>query len=295
MVAVVLTVLMAAIVLYGFYGTRGGIGWALAFFTPIEFHGKVVNENGQPIPGADVMISFVSNPGAGEKHPKEKKRTDAAGLFDARGLGLGIVVMVSKEGYDCLPQSEGNFTYAKGAGPVNTHTDSKNPAVFVLRTMAPAEPLVVRKFYAEIRKDGIPLKFNLQAGRFRDEGDPDIQIECWTQDQNIPLHSNEHFAWRCRVSVLGGGLIRRAAPFAFEAPVDGYVDADIIEMPAASADWKDEVSREYFFKLHSGLYARASFTISAGRYQFVKLDSYLNPENGSRNLEYDSRKKLAAP
>ena len=105
---------------------------SLVFFTPILFFGKVVDEQGLPVSGATVEMSFCSNPGPGEGHSKKRIITDAEGLFFSWGFGLGVVVSASKEGFRILPASSASYSYVECAGKVEQHSSSKTRAILVL-------------------------------------------------------------------------------------------------------------------------------------------------------------------
>jgi hypothetical protein len=88
--------------------------------------------------------------------------------------------------------------------------------------------------------------------------------------------------------VPGGGIqLRKGGEFDFTAPTDGYQLSDEINMPSTITSWNDQGSREYFLKLANGEFARISFTMGAGGYNTFGITSYLNPQPGHRNLEYD--------
>jgi hypothetical protein len=115
-----------------------------------------------------------------------------------------------------------------------------------------------------------------------------LQVQSWTQNQNIPPGSNQHYDWRCVITVPGGGIQPRTGDeFDFTAPEDGYQPSDNITMSATDPKWTDSQSREYFLQLANGEYARISFTMAAGGDHFFRITSYLNPTSGHRNLEYN--------
>jgi len=156
-----------------------GFRYVSDFLTPIVFYGKVIDEKGNPVPSADVLTSFVNTPGPGEGHPKRTFKSDSQGCFSARGLGLGIVVQVSKAGYYTMDKSSGSFTYVNVGSPLNRHTSSSNPAIFVLRKMGQAEPLIFKDHHGEkIARDGTPIQMNLTTGYTYQVTNGDIQVEC---------------------------------------------------------------------------------------------------------------------
>ncbi|HTB79773.1 MAG TPA: carboxypeptidase-like regulatory domain-containing protein [Opitutaceae bacterium] len=261
--------------------------WDALLLTPINFYGKVVDEKGHSIPEANVSISFADTPWEG--HTKITEKTDDSGMFHVIGHGLGIVIQVSKAGYYHLKQSDGNFGYSKAGGPIDPHPDAAEPAIFVLRKIGSPVKLIQLERDYSISKDGKPVEISLTTGKQVLGGQGDIKVEAWTYDQGHQTNSNLPYDWHCRISVSdGGGLIARTSEFDFEAPVDGYVTSDEINMPASGVSkWRSQVSREYFMKLSGDRYARMKFEMTAGGDHFFGIESYLNPSSGDRNLEFD--------
>ena len=68
--------------------------------SPIDFWGKVVNQNGTPIAGATAEITVSSMLIDPDNRPELKVLSDANGLFSLTGKkGIGIVVSVTMDGY----------------------------------------------------------------------------------------------------------------------------------------------------------------------------------------------------
>jgi hypothetical protein len=260
--------------------------WDMGLATPIRFYGKVVDEKREPISGAKIQISMADS--IWDHDTKFETVTDASGLFSASGHGLGIIVMVSKYGYYHLKESDGSFGYAEGIGTGAAHSDPANPAIFVLRKMGKAEPLIKKQGNFRISKIGTPIQVDLGTGRITGESNQAIKVECWTNDQKITNPNlNTPYDWHCQISVPGGGLVKRDGEFDFVAPEGGYQPTDGIDMPATlGANWRSQVTRNYYVQLASGNYARLSFMMTAGGDHFFSITSYLNP-SGSRNLEYN--------
>jgi len=270
--------------------------WDLWLATPISFYGKVVDEKNNPVSDANAHISFVDTLGSGSTHTKVNEKTDSTGIFHTSGHGLGVVVMVSKEGYYHLEQSDGNFEYSNAGGQVDPHTDPNNPAVFILRKIGKTEPLIVIRHNYSIGKNGMPVEVNLATGKVAQPGQGNIKVEAWTNDQGHQINSNQPYDWRCRITVPGGGVVQRAGEFDFEAPLDGYAASDEIDMPVnLGQQWRTQASKNYFLMLANGTYARLEFRMIAGGDHFFKITSYLNPQSGYRNLEYGQNQPGTAP
>ncbi len=258
------------------------------FLTAIVFYGKVVDTNGAPIHGASVLINPTQGISGG--NPEIKKTSDENGLFSIWTYGLGLVVNVSKTGYYTLKESAGVYDYAFVGQPTNPHTDSRSPAIFVLRKMGETEPLIMRSLDAIAPKNGTPVLINLSESI----SNKDIRVESWVHDEDIPLNDPHPFDWRFKITVLDGGGLqpKEGGEFDFMAPEDGYQPSDEINMSASDPKWTSTQSREYFLKLANGDFARLSFVVGAGGYNTFEITSYLNPVTGHRNLEYDPSKQI---
>jgi hypothetical protein len=257
--------------------------WQSWVATPILFYGKVVDDKGNPISDADVLISFGDALGAGEDTKIEKK-TDSSGLFVADGHGIAVVLTVAKKGYYTQDASGGTFGYIKG-GNFAPHADPSNPAIFILRKMGQTERLIATSIGGRLNKDGTPFYLSLQTAKKVNDGQGDLKIQCWTDDGNVKINTNESFDWRCRISV-NGGLIERRGDFDFQVPEVGYRPSIEFNMPKAAGDnWRDSITGDYFVKLENGMYGRIQLTVNAGGAQIFYINGYLNPKRGSRNLE----------
>jgi len=268
--------------------------------TPITFYGKVVDDKGKPLEDAKIALFALDHlDNMNSTGSKYELKSDAGGLFSIRGIhGMALNVTASKAGYYPLPESAGNFGYVPqtlGGNVKPPHPDSSDPAIFVLRKMGMSEPLVHQKKDVTISKTGDAVPMDLRTGKTYGLSNPDILVQSWTLDQGIAPGTYKHYDWVCLITVPGGGLqARKGGEFDFEAPADGYQTYDKLEMSSAADPWESRQSREYFLKLANGEYARMSFSMYAGGYNFFSIDSYLNPTPGHRNLEYDASMKLPA-
>jgi hypothetical protein len=262
------------------------------WLTPITFYGKVVDENAQPVEGAQVEFDWNDLSPAG--HSEVRTTSDAWGLFSLTGVqGKRLLVSVKKTGYYTWHErNQGSFEYASKSEDIYHKPDPNNPVLFYLKKKGEAEPLVKIEKYFRIRRDGTPVSVDLLKGKEAPKGQGDLQVECWTADQHKDRFNR--YNWRCRITVPNGGLIESTKEFDFEAPENGYRPSDEIEMPMSLAEkWRPEAEKRYFVKLGNGNYARIMFRMIAGGDHFFKIESFLNP-SGSRNLEYDKTKDVTA-
>jgi hypothetical protein len=267
------------------------VKFVAAFATPITFYGKVVDQHGTPVAGADVILSPNDNP-LGGKISEYRKTTDTSGLFSITGLhGLTLAVEIKKVGYYQIPPqgknqgSRGVFEYGLPSSRAPHRPVESAPVVFVLYKSEASEPLtkVGRKNF-RLSRDGSPRTISLTSGEAT-TGEQ-ITLRAWTKDLGRPV-SQRQYDWRLEIDVESGGLTPRTDAFAFEAPEDGYKESDIVDMPASlpPQEWSDSVFRSYFVKFDDGKFGRIDIEMKALGDHFVIWKSYLNPKVGSRNLE----------
>lgn len=273
-----------------------------AFKTPISFYGKVIDQHGTPISQADVKLAANDDPFG--SHPSNYAlKTDENGLFSIEGIqGLSLAVEVSKPGYQVIPRNAGTAVTSSGLFEFSVspsavrgrHIPNKNmPTSFSLYKPGPQENLVkVGEKSFRIARNGTPLRISLDSSNSPTH---EIVLRCWNKDL-ARSPDQRQYDWRLEVSVEGGGLVRRNNSFAFEAPNDGYVPSDIIDMPASlpQNEWHGSADRSYFIRFNNGIFARARLEIRAGGDHFVVWESYLNLTPGDRNLEFDPNERVSA-
>jgi hypothetical protein len=255
--------------------------------TPIEFYGKVVDDNTNPVAGAGVHFIWtdLSNEGTSTKDVM----SDEQGRFVlSNSKGKNLIVQVSKKGYYSYEPFGAAFNYA--GENQNFSPDSANPVIFRLKKKGVAEPLIhiqsalggAKGF--RLPKDGTPVEISLTSGKVVQSGG-DLRVQCWTHNQGKT--PGEHYDWKCHISIPDGGLVLSSNEVDFLAPSEGYKTGDVIEMRSEGGnDWSSHAKRLYFLKLANGHYARINFEVVAGGDHFFQLESFLNP-SGSRTLEFD--------
>ena len=261
---------------------------AMALNTPITFYGRVVDESNQPVADADVFFNAADKfdaPGS-----VYQRKADAHGFFSISGIhGSDLGVGVGKAGYYSREQSHAYFNYGNGPHGRNQPPPTRdNPAVFVLVKMGETEPLIkVSQRQFELPKDGTPIFINFTTGKKGSSDFGCLKVESWLGDT-----TQRKFDWHFRWSIPGGGLIERTNEYAFEAPKEGYQPFMEASMTTNVDRWLSEFDAQHFAKFPDGTYARFSIELYPGKYNFVVLESYLNPVPGHRNLEWDPKKEI---
>ncbi len=226
--------------------------------------------------------------------------SDQAGRFVISGRGAGIFVEVSKKGYYRVPEfdgrrgSYGGFRNHQRLGDTDVPIPTEDePAVFVLRKIGEAVSLVhVGRRSIIVPTDGRPIDIDLGTGQIVALGNGQLRLEVWVRNQGMNPNNAEHYDWRCRVSVPGGGLIERQGPFDFQAPAGGYVQIVELSQLATAEHWSPTIAKQLFVHLADNRFARIDFEMITGGDHFIVLESFLNPTPGSRNLEFDPAKAI---
>lgn len=256
---------------------------------PIDFYGKVVDENSNAVVGATVKFHWASL-NQSDTNSTWATQSDADGLFSLHGKqGASLTVWISKEGYYASQGGQRGVVYAMANNVYSP--DPQNPVLFNLRKRSAGASLITLKRNYLVPRDGTPLRLDLMTGDTRTAGGADLIAQCWTEDEGKP--SGARYNWRCRI-VASGGLMITDEEFPFTAPENGYAPFFEIQMPADRPDWKNDVDLKFFYRLADGRYGRMTFSMIAGGQHFCMVDSFLNPA-GSRNLEPVQTEKSPVP
>jgi hypothetical protein len=253
-----------------------------AWQAPIEFYGKVVDENSNAIAGVNIHFNWSELPAENGERTADAQ-SDSEGLFTLNGKrGASLTVSFSKQGYYSSGRGEQTFSYAL---PKAISPDPLNPVIFKLRKKGNGESLIKTDFppgtqIAQLHHDGTPVELDLLKGAQVPAGSGQLKLEFW---RDLSNGNANIFDWKLQLSVLGGGLIGTDEEFAFQAPESGYQSPIVIDMPATNQNWQGEVRSKYYIQLPDGKYGRIDFYLLSDNGVFT-VQSVINP-TGSRNLE----------
>lgn len=261
--------------------------FSAAFATPILFFGRVVDQTGAPVSLADVKIA-ANDKAFGGKPSEYSLKSDADGLFSIAAIkGLTLAVEVSKAGYHVIPPADGKvtssgiFDYGLSPSRGRHHPQKEKPVHFTLRKPGQIEPLEkVGEKNFRMQRDGTPVTISLDRS-----GLHNVVLRCWNNDLKR-AEGQRQYDWRFEATVPNGGLVPYQG-LDTEAPADGYVAKDLVEMPSSlpPQQWRRSVERLYFIRFDDQTFARAKLEVRAGGDHFVVWESVFNPKPGSRNLE----------
>jgi hypothetical protein len=274
--------------------------WKSQLSAPINFFGKVVDENDQPVAGAIVGFSWNDLPPEEETREytgenftpfaymhssKGQTTSDAQGLFsllDKKGKNLSVAI--SKTGYYSTGDARlRTFEYGDPLMGIFT-PDSSNPVIFHLRKKGPGVDLVTSQFgvspLLEVKapRDGTPVQVDMLE---RKSGQGPLTIS-----QSKPPYESWKQAseWAFRMEIPDGGFVEHKDEFPFEAPESGYQPAIQFNFRQGQTNWTITLQKDYYIKFgNPPRYGRLHLETSI-QMQGARLTYAIN-RTGSRNLE----------
>jgi hypothetical protein len=256
---------------------------------PINFHGRVVDENNSPVSAAKIQFSWTDLSPAGSSAGTTVSALDGRFSLEKKS-GRVLQVDVSKDGfYKVRGERLRSFDYA-GFWEANYYEpDPARPVVFHLRHKGAGEALG-GEAQPPVSPDGTPVRVDLLNGG-RVSGDGQVEITGVTNTEKYPPRL---FDWEASVAVPDGGLIEHDLEFPFEAPDHGYLPKMEFKMQANAPDWKRVVEKSYFIRFGTPpRYGRIHVRFN-GASQKVFLSYAVNP-SGSRNLETKTDEQFSTP
>lgn len=246
---------------------------------PIEFYGKVVDEQGMAVEGAEIGFQWNNYSATGSA--ESNTRSDPNGLFSLKGVtGKSLGVSVKKEGYKRYYNgNQFSFEYAAYFEPQWHVPNASNPVIFKMHKNREADPLVVRENQEAELSPGQKRSFNI--------GPKGAAVVV----ERLPNVDNSLKGWAARISVPGGGLVISTAEFPIEAPETGYIETiEVTDKTAKPVVWQGDNGAAFFVKTSQG-YGRVTVRNTPGA-AWVYVTSYFNPNPNSRNLEFDPAKVI---
>ena len=246
---------------------------------PIEFYGRVIDDEGLPVSSAIVSVHWtdLSPNGTSERTMTANEQ----GNFNLYGVnGKRLVIRIKKDGYRMY--GSGNrfsFEYAAYFEPEWHVPNVSSPVIFKMHKNREADPLVVRENQEAELSPGQKRSFAIGPNGAA------VVVE------RLPNIDNSRKGWAARVSVPGGGLVISTEEFPIEAPENGYVESiEVTDKTPKPVVWQGDNGAAFFVKTPQG-YGRVTVRNSIGQ-SWVYATSYFNPNPKSRNLEFDPAKVI---
>jgi hypothetical protein len=177
------------------------------WYTPIEFYGKVIDENSNPVAGVSVHFRWATQT-EDTAATTSTTESDTDGLFSLQGKrGRSLDVSVSKQGYYNSRRDKTGFLYALGSDIYSP--DSFNPVIFHLQKKNKGEPLIhiggiglhtMRDYL--LAADGKPTDVSLLTGQLMsvEQGDLQVRFQAGPPLDNFP----SRITWSSSVTILAG-------------------------------------------------------------------------------------------
>jgi hypothetical protein len=252
---------------------------------PIEFYGKVIDQDGNPL--ADVSVKgevlhikvIAPAPGGAEDQiiPIDQ-RSDSDGRFEIQGMtGRGLTIeSIQKDSYEVEPTSRSHGT---------TEGSFNSPVIFKMWSTNVHEPLITGGNKFQIVPDGRPYFINLTDDTISESGEGDLKI--WIQYTNQPVRG-QFSDWSAEIDVAKGGLLETKDYSMFSAPTEGYVPSFVWKNQIKGGQRGNIGERRFYLKLKDGQeYGRMTIELIAPFNDqtpgLIRLSYAINP-SGSRIL-----------
>lgn len=262
---------------------------------PINFWGKVVDQEGNPVSGVAIRYSYSTEHGnllgvawSASKVHKGSTASNETGVFSIQRLRGSVLSIESlqKEGYSYNPRRANTYDYYGSNAAGKFKPESNNPVLFVMTNKATAEPLV--SFGGDFGKtmrlpgDGAPVRWSVWKGQIDPNGE--LQVT-FTREPAVLARVGQPATWSAKVEIVGGGIIE-ASPdeLLYRAPEEGYVS--VLDYPK-SEQKRGVGHRDFYIKTADEKFGRIQLELypgDDGPTARCLIKSSLNP-NGSRNLE----------
>jgi len=259
---------------------------------PINFWGKVADQDGRPLNGVTVQYEYSIEHGnllgvawSDQEIRSGQVATDRDGSFSVEGLkGHALSILAIKHpDYQFREKGAVSFDFYGSTASGKFVSDPRKPVIFTIIQKQRLEPLIHVKGNLRVRGDGTPERWNLWQG----ESDPKGELMVtFRREPAVLQRPGQAATWSAELQIVGGGIIE--APWdddVRQAPEAGYVDSVLYP----DREQKQGVPyRSFYVKTVDGRFGRLQIELDArgeGATAPCYIASDMNPAPGSRNLE----------
>jgi len=249
-----------------------------------DFYGKVIDQYGNPIVGADVKGNIMLDGLGTSKEETHTTQTDQMGFFQFTGLhGASLGVTVRKEGYQIDVRGRGY------KAPIGQTSSPDDRATFTMWKLRGAEPIRYVSAESRIPSDGTSITFDTTTGKENPNGDLQVTLS------RLPLQvrrSGQKFDWGIKIEILHGGLVEENDAYSYWAPASGYQPSFEFNISSNDIPWHSTMTQNFYIKNSQGQFGRMQMEAYASVTPAgIKFDLWINP-SGSQNLEFDTTKQI---
>jgi hypothetical protein len=257
---------------------------------PIVFYGRLEDQFGSPVVGAQIAASVRIYNGVQSTVERFSVTSDANGFFQINhGKGENLGLMPHKAGY-ALASTGTLFKYSHLESQPYI-PDQSNPTVIKMWKLQGAESLVSIDQHYKLHYTGEPMNFDLLTGKIVPAGG-DIKVTVNRPAGDVSARNRQD--WSVQVEVVNGGLMDSGGQEAvtYAAPESGYEPSDTLKFSAAERTWSEMFNRGFFVQSRNGqVYSKLgiSFRINSAPddFMYVTFGGVANA-NHSRNWEGDA-------
>ena len=254
---------------------------------PINFDGRVVDENGKAVAGASVRFGWTDTSAQGSSEIVTP--SDANGRFALSGKsGKRLHVRIAKDGYHTAGGKGGeSFEYAAFFESNFHQPDPNEPVTFRLIKKIDPEPLIRRHASERLTYDASGY-YDLERGALALQPPSGAALK-FTFERSQSAQG-QPFDWRWIVEAVDAALLETKDEFAQVAPEGGYMSTWEIAQAANAQPFEHSAQARFFVRTSDNRFARIDVEVAHPNARHVgpriTVDSFLNP-SGSRNLDYD--------
>ncbi|MDD5201251.1 MAG: carboxypeptidase-like regulatory domain-containing protein, partial [Terrimicrobiaceae bacterium] len=206
---------------------------------PINFYGKVIDQDGQPVAGA--KVKFIWTNLSMEGSSQSETSSDGQGNFMLENKeGRFLQAFVTKPGYyTAKQQNQDSFDYAGFWDKRYYEPNAEAPVLFRLRKQGAEENLFTGRIDINVPSGGVPTQ--IPFSRNPADSWARVEVKAWPSTERYPPRI---FDWRAIITVPGGDLQPCNDEFPFTAPEGNYQPAIEINMPATAEKWRRGVGQQ---------------------------------------------------
>lgn len=262
---------------------------------PIDFWGKVLDQDDRPVTGVRVRFSYSIEHGTmlavrwgAQENRGGNVTTDAAGNFYIGGIRGHVLEIESliKEGYFSTKRDVLNYDYYGSTSQGRFKPSQSAPILFAMIDETAVKDIAKYGYELDtsfhLIGDGAPVRWNLRAER----PDPNGELQLTFRREPLFLsNSGERSKWELKIELVGGGIIATSpADVIYRAPENGYLT--FIDYPKTEQK-RGYRERAFYFRTSANQYGLMHLELhpdDKGESARLYIQSWLN-SSGGRLLE----------